>query len=99
MLDLPDNLGISPIFNVEDLILHRGTFEHPSLPFGDSAGTQVPKLPTFPQLHTDIEVALDDEFVSPLVAVSIASWYNGLAAHMMPLGLQKMSYVNLTLHC
>jgi len=64
MLDLPDDLGITHIFNVEDLTLYRGTFEPPSLPFSASAGTQVPKLPTFPQSHTDIEVVLDDEFVS-----------------------------------
>ena len=33
-LDLPDKLGISLIFNVEDLTLHQGTLEPPSLPFG-----------------------------------------------------------------
>ena len=64
LLDLPDDLGISPIFNVEDLTLHRGTFEPPSLPFSPAAGTQVPKLPPFPQSHADIEVVLDDEFVT-----------------------------------
>jgi len=42
MLDLPDSLGISPIFNAEDLTLHQGTFEPPCLPFGISAGTQIP---------------------------------------------------------
>ena len=39
VLDLPDNLGISHIFNVEDLTLHRGTFEPPSLTFGASTST------------------------------------------------------------
>ena len=39
VLDLPDNLGISLIFNVEDLTPHRGSFEPPSLPFGASADT------------------------------------------------------------
>ena len=34
-----DNLGISHIFNVEDLTLHRGTFEPPSLTFGASTST------------------------------------------------------------
>ena len=35
-----------------------------------------------------------------LVAISIASRYNGFSAHnQMPLGLQKMSSVNSTLHC
>ena len=52
VLDLPDNLGISPTFNVDDLTLHRRTFEPRSLPFfGASASTQIPKLPTFPQSH------------------------------------------------
>jgi len=45
VLDLPDSLEISPIFNVEDLILHRGSFEPSCLPFGISACTQVPRLP------------------------------------------------------
>jgi len=39
VLDLPDNLGIGTIFNVEDLTLHEGTFEPPSLPFGAAAST------------------------------------------------------------
>jgi len=64
VLDLPNDLSISPIFNVEDVTLHRGNFEPPSLPFGASAGTQVPKLPPFPQSHADIEAVLDNEFVS-----------------------------------
>jgi len=48
VLELPDNLGISPIFNVEHLTLHRGIFEPPNLPFSAAAGTQVSKLPPFP---------------------------------------------------
>jgi len=61
VLNLLENLGISLIFNVEDLTLHRGTFEPPRLPFSDAVGTQVPKLPPFPQSHT----MFDDELVSP----------------------------------
>jgi len=99
VLDLPDNLGISSILNVEDLTFHRGTFKRPSLPFGASPSIQVPKPSTFPQSHIDIEAVLDDEFVSSSRGGSIASWYNGLATHnQMPLGLQKMSSVNSTLH-
>ena len=56
VLDLPEN--------VEDLTLHRGTFEHPCLPFGVSAGTQVSRLPPLPQSQTDIESVWDDGFVS-----------------------------------
>ena len=64
VLDLPDSLGISPISNVEDLTLSRGTFEPPCLPFGVSASNQVPRLPPLPQSQTAIEAVLDDEFVS-----------------------------------
>jgi len=49
---------------VEDLTLHQGTFEPPCLPFGVSAGIQVPRLPHLPQPHTDIEAVPDDKFVS-----------------------------------
>ena len=52
------------MFNVEDLTLNRGTFEPPSLPFCAYIGAQVPKLPTLPQSHTDIEDVVDNEFVS-----------------------------------
>jgi len=64
VLDLPDSLGINPIFNVKDLTFHRGTFEPPCLPFGVSAGTQVPRLPPLPQSQINIKTVLDDEFVS-----------------------------------
>ena len=46
VLDLPDNVGISPIFNVEDLTLHQGAFEPPCLPFGISAGPQASPFAT-----------------------------------------------------
>lgn len=49
---------------MEDLTLHRGTFEPHCLHFDVSVGTQVPRLLPFPQSHTDIEVVLDDEIVS-----------------------------------
>ena len=64
VLDLPNNLGIIRIFNVKDLTLHRCTFEPPSLPFGDSASSKVPKLPPFPQPHSNTKVVLNDEFLS-----------------------------------
>jgi len=54
VLDLLDNLGISHISNVEDLTLHRDTFEPPCLPLSAFAGTGAPKLPPFPRPHTDI---------------------------------------------
>jgi len=38
VLDLPANLGITPVFNVEDLTFNRGIFEPPCLPFSASAG-------------------------------------------------------------
>ena len=64
VFDFPDNLGISHIFNVEDLTLYRGIFKPPSLPSGGSIGAWVPKLPPFPQSYSDIEIVLDDQFVS-----------------------------------
>ena len=44
VLDLPVNLGVNPIFNVEDLTFLQGIFERPCLPFGASLDTQVPRL-------------------------------------------------------
>jgi len=45
--DLPNNMSISPIFNVEDLTLCRGTFKPHSITFSAATGTQVPKLSPF----------------------------------------------------
>jgi len=70
VLDLVDNLGVSPMFNVEDLTLHRGTFEPPRLRFGASVGTEVARLSTYPQSHIDIEAALMMSLCHPLVVVS-----------------------------
>jgi len=39
VLDLLGSLGVSHIFNVEDLNLHQGTFGPLCLPFGVFAGT------------------------------------------------------------
>ena len=64
VLDLNESLGISSIFNVQDLTLHRGSFEPPCLLFGVSASTQVPRLPHLPQSQTNIKAVLDYEFVS-----------------------------------
>jgi len=64
VLDLLDNLGISPIFNVEDLILHQGTFEHPSLPLSACVGTQVTRFPHFLMSRNDIKAVLDAKFLS-----------------------------------
>ena len=94
MLDLPDNLGISHIFNVEDLTLHRATFEPPKLLFGASGRVQILKLPPFPQSHTYVEAMFDDEFVLSYCGAFVASRCTGAAAdNQMPLGLRKMSFV------
>ena len=47
VLDLADSLGISPIFNMEDLT--RGTLEPPHLPFRVFVGIQVSRLPFLSQ--------------------------------------------------
>ena len=54
VLDWPDNLGICYIFNVENLTLRQGTFDHPCLPLSAYAGITAPQLPPFPHSHTDV---------------------------------------------
>jgi len=92
VLDLPDSLDISPIFNVEDLTLHQSTFEPPCLPFGVSTSTQVPRLPPLPQPNTNIEAVLDDKFVSSSRGgfhCFLVQW-SGRPHRMLP-GLLKIS--------
>ena len=95
VLDLCDNLGISPISHVEDLTLHRGTLEPPCLPFRVSAGTQVPKLPPLPQSHANIKAMLNDEFMSSSgggFRCFIVQWLGWPQSDAL-LGLLKMSSV------
>lgn len=70
LIDLPPDLSISPIFNVEDLTLHRGTFEPPTFSASVTGGSatssvSVPKLPPVPPAAIDdVEAILEDEIVS-----------------------------------
>lgn len=47
LLHLSNHMNISYVFNVEDLLPYEGTFEPPTLPFGDHASTLIPKAPYF----------------------------------------------------
>ena len=46
LLDLPNDMDISPIFNVEDLLPYRSTFEPCTLPSNVSAGEASKGSPT-----------------------------------------------------
>ena len=66
-LNLPNDMDISPIFNVEDLLPYRGTFEPSTLPSSVSAGEGNDKgAPTMPSLQYSketMDIILDDEFM------------------------------------
>ena len=67
LLDLPNDMEISSIFNVEDLLPYRGTFEPSTLPFSVSAGETSKGAPTVPLLQyykEMMDIILDDEFVT-----------------------------------
>lgn len=99
VLDLP--FGISPIFNVDDLTLHRGTFESPCLPLGASAGTIALKFPHFPHPHTD-NGWLDDKLAAPsngslwrlFCAWSSRPWFDG---HVFPFSVNEFRTWDLAL--
>ena len=50
LLDLPNDMDISLIFNVEDLLPYQGTFEPSTLPSSVSAGEARKGAPTMPLL-------------------------------------------------
>ena len=50
LLDLPNDMDISPVFNVEDLLPYQGTFEPSTLPFSVSASEASKGAPTMPLL-------------------------------------------------
>ena len=67
LLDLPNDMDINPVFNVEDLLPYRGTFEPSTLPSSLSAGEASKGAPTMPSLQFSKEMMdtiLDDEFVT-----------------------------------
>ena len=67
LLDLPNDMDISHVFNVEDLLSYRGTFEPSTLPFSVFAGEASKDALTMPLLQYSketIDIILDDEFVT-----------------------------------
>ena len=50
LLDLPNDMDISPVFNIEDLLPYQGTFELSTLPFSVSVGEASKGAPTMPSL-------------------------------------------------
>ena len=67
LLDLPNDMDISPVFNIEDLLSYQGTFEPSTLPSSVSAGEASKGAPTVPSLQYSkemVDIILDDEFVT-----------------------------------
>ena len=64
---MPNDIDISHVFNVEDLLPYRDTFEPSTLPFSVSAGEANKGAPTMPSLQYSKEtrdIILDDKFVT-----------------------------------
>ena len=67
LLDLPNNIDISHVFNVEDLLPYRGTFKLFTLPSRVSTSEASKGAPTVPSLQYSkemVDIILDDEFVT-----------------------------------
>ena len=67
LLDLPNDIDISHVFNVEDFLPYRGTFEPSTLPSSVSAGESSKGAPTMPSLQYSketVDIILYDEFVT-----------------------------------
>ena len=67
LLDLSNDIDISHVFNVEDLLPYQGTFEPSTLPSSVSVGETSKGVPTMPSLQYSketVDITLDDEFVT-----------------------------------
>ena len=67
LLDLPNDMDISPVFNIEDLLPYRGTFEPSTLSFSVSTGEASKCAPIVPSLQYSkemVDIITDDEFVT-----------------------------------
>ena len=64
---LSNDMDISLVFNVEDLLPYQDTFEHSTLPSSVSVGETSKGVPTMPSLQYSketVDITLDDEFVT-----------------------------------
>ena len=67
LLDLPNDMDINPVFNVEDLLPYQGTFEPSTLPSSESKGEASKGTSTVPSLQYSkeiVDIILDDELVT-----------------------------------
>ena len=72
VLDLPEGFGISPIFNIEDLVAYKGPDFNPNNPLLDeptqdltSEGPSLPPLPNIPPYAAEqIDKIIEDEIIS-----------------------------------
>ena len=63
LLDLPNDMDISLVFIVDDLLSYRGTFE-PSSVFTGEANKGAPTIPSLQYSKETVDTILDDEFVT-----------------------------------
>ena len=67
LLDLPNDMDIIHVFNVEDLLPYRDTFEPSTLPSRVSVGEASKGAPIVPLLQYSkeiVDIILNDEFVT-----------------------------------
>ena len=67
LLNLPNDMDISHVFNVEDLLPYRGTFEPSTLPssmFASEASKGASTMPSLQYSKETVDIILDDEFVT-----------------------------------
>ena len=67
LLDLLNDMDISHVFNVDDLLPYRGTFESSTLSYSVFAGEASKCAPTMSSLQYSketMDIILDDEFVT-----------------------------------
>ena len=63
LLDLPNDMDISHVFNVEDLLPYQGTFEPSSVSTGE-ASKCASTMPSLQYFKETVDIILDDEFVT-----------------------------------
>ena len=67
LLDLPNDMDISLLFNIEDLLPYQSTFEPSTLPssvFAGEASKSAPIVPLLQYYKEMVDIIFDDEFVT-----------------------------------
>ena len=99
LLNLPNDMDINPIFNIEDLLPYRDTFEPSTVSAGET-NKGAPIMPSLQYSKEAVDITFDDEFVTSRddgFRRFPVKWHG--RPNLMLLGHRRMIFVIWILRC